>query len=118
MQLLEQNKRELQLITKSSKYHGETLSPLQVENLAKRIDVVASKSEKVLRKLDYEEAKCQLMSLVEELEAKMAMWNPEKHGNQAEVTRLHGDFQVRCITPRDIKRPISGQKLLWLTYTT
>lgn len=94
LRLLEQNKRELQLITKSTNYHGMVLSPQQMENIAKRMNELAVRSENIMCRIEYEETRQTLQSLTEELEAKLKIWNQDKYGSQQDVKTLYIDFQV------------------------
>lgn len=94
LQPMEQNRRELQLVMKSSTYHGVTLSPVQMENMSKRLDDVSMKSEKLLCKLELDEVKHRLPSLTKELEEKLKTWNRGSFGSQMEVKALYEDFQV------------------------
>jgi hypothetical protein len=80
---------------KSSTYHGVTLSPVQMANMAKRLDDLSTKSEMLLCKLELDEVKQRLPALAKELEGKMKTWNSGRFGSQAEVRALHKDYQVR-----------------------
>jgi hypothetical protein len=79
---------------KSSSYHGATLSPVQMENMSKRLDDVSTKSEKLLCRLELQEVKHRLPSLAKELEEKLKIWNCGRFGYQKEVKALYEDYQV------------------------
>lgn len=97
MQSLENNRRELQLVAKSSKYRGEALSPLQLQNLSTRMDGLATKAETVLNKFEYEEAKRRLLALAEGLETKLKIWKCDKHGSRDSVICLVDDRLVSFV---------------------
>ncbi|KAK6181528.1 hypothetical protein SNE40_009363 [Patella caerulea] len=79
-------------VKKSGKYEGESLHPPHMELMAKRLDRVCINAPVRQHRLEYEEAKMRVWSILVLTEGRVQKWSI-KYGWQEEVEELYNDYQ-------------------------